>query len=100
MKAMLISFSAMVKLSHRYSLVVCLSHAKDRVVVAVGVEPACDIAENSGLELDDKRGGILVNPELEAVSNVYSAGDVCSYFDSTIGRRRVEHFVCLSLLFS
>eukprot|EP00158_Paraphelidium_tribonemae_P008624 Partr_v1_DN28630_c2_g1_i4_m50073 putative Apoptosis-inducing factor, mitochondrion-associated, 1 len=33
----------------------------------------------------------MVNAELEARQNVFVAGDICSYHDITLGRRRVEH---------
>ncbi len=43
----------------------------DHVVVAVGLEPNVDLATSSGLEIDERNGGFLVNAELEARSNVY-----------------------------
>ncbi|KAJ3046983.1 Apoptosis-inducing factor 1, mitochondrial [Rhizophlyctis rosea] len=64
----------------------------DHVVVAVGIKPSVDLAEDAGLELDEKRGGILVNAELEARGNVFAAGDCTSYHDIALGRRRVEHY--------
>ncbi|KAG1710414.1 Apoptosis-inducing factor 1, mitochondrial [Nymphon striatum] len=45
----------------------------DHVVIAVGLEPATDLAETSGLETDDKHGGFRVNAELEARSNLWVA---------------------------
>ncbi|TPX49727.1 hypothetical protein SeMB42_g02523 [Synchytrium endobioticum] len=63
----------------------------DEVVLAVGIQPNTHLAEVSGLELDDKRGGILVNAELESRGDVFAAGDVTSYHDIALGRRRVEH---------
>ncbi|KAI8907260.1 hypothetical protein EDD86DRAFT_192514 [Gorgonomyces haynaldii] len=64
----------------------------DHVVVAVGLEPNTKLAKASGLEIDNVRGGIVVNAELEARSDVFAAGDVCSYHDIALGRRRVEHY--------
>ncbi|KAJ3270227.1 Apoptosis-inducing factor 1, mitochondrial [Terramyces sp. JEL0728] len=64
----------------------------DHVIVATGLQPNTAIAKNSGLEIDPKYGGILVNAELEARSDVFVAGDVCSYHDVVLGRRRVEHY--------
>jgi NADPH-dependent 2,4-dienoyl-CoA reductase/sulfur reductase-like enzyme len=64
----------------------------DHVVVAVGLEPNTGIAKNSLLEVDSVRGGILVNAELEARSDIFAAGDVVSYHDIALGRRRVEHY--------
>ncbi|KAG1664231.1 Apoptosis-inducing factor 1, mitochondrial [Nymphon striatum] len=46
----------------------------DHVVIAVGLEPATDLAETSGLETDDKHGGFRVNAELEARSNLWVVG--------------------------
>lgn len=43
----------------------------DHVVMAVGAEPNVQLAQEAGLELDEKRGGILTNAELEARSNVF-----------------------------
>jgi programmed cell death 8 (apoptosis-inducing factor) len=51
-----------------------------------------EVAVKSGLEVDNDNGGIVVNQQLEAVSNVFVAGGVASYFDSALGRRRVEMF--------
>lgn len=64
----------------------------DHVVVAVGIEANVDLAKKAGLELDDQRGGVLVNAELQARRNVYCAGDMTSFHDVTLGRRRVEHY--------
>ena len=40
-------------------------------MVAVGLNPNTDLAATSGLEVDEQRGGFLVNAELEARSNVW-----------------------------
>ncbi|KAI9298869.1 FAD/NAD(P)-binding domain-containing protein [Neoconidiobolus thromboides FSU 785] len=63
----------------------------DHVVVAVGISPNDKLAKEAGLEIDEKRGGILVNAELESRGDVFAAGDVSSYHDIALGRRRVEH---------
>lgn len=63
----------------------------DRVVVAVGITPNDKLARDAGLEIDSQRGGILVNAELESRSDVFAAGDVSSFHDIALGRRRVEH---------
>ncbi|XP_014772440.1 apoptosis-inducing factor 1, mitochondrial [Octopus bimaculoides] len=63
----------------------------DHVVVAVGLEPNTELANTSGLEVDDKFGGFRVNAELEARSNVWVAGDAACFYDIKLGRRRVEH---------
>lgn len=43
----------------------------DHVVVAVGSEPNVNLAKESGLEVDEKYGGYLVNAELEARRHLY-----------------------------
>lgn len=63
----------------------------DEIVVAVGISPNTELAEKARLEVDPIQGGILVNSELEARSDVFVAGDVASFFDATLGRRREEH---------
>ncbi|KAG0364935.1 apoptosis-inducing factor, mitochondrion-associated, C-term-domain-containing protein [Gamsiella multidivaricata] len=64
----------------------------DHVVVAVGIEANVDLAKKAGLEIDEIRGGVAVNAELQARRNVYCAGDMTSFHDVTLGRRRVEHY--------
>jgi programmed cell death 8 (apoptosis-inducing factor) len=65
----------------------------DHVVVCIGIEPNVELATTANLEIDPVNGGILVNSELEARRDLFAAGDVSSYFDSTLGvRRRVEHY--------
>lgn len=63
----------------------------DTVIQAVGSEPNVALARNAKLEIDPKLGGLVVNPELEARSNLYVAGDVACFYDPRLGRRRVEH---------
>jgi len=64
----------------------------DAVVVAVGIQPQDKLAEDAGLEVDQINGGVVVNAELQAASGVFVAGDVASFWDSALGRRRVEHW--------
>ena len=64
----------------------------DHVVVAVGIDANMDLARKAGLEVDERRGGIVVNSELESRRNVFAAGDASSYHDIALGRRRVEHY--------
>ncbi|XP_045778734.1 apoptosis-inducing factor 1, mitochondrial-like isoform X2 [Maniola jurtina] len=59
------------------------------VVECVGAAPRVELAARAGLELAD--GGVLVNGELAARSGVWVAGDVASFWDEALGRRRVEH---------
>lgn len=63
----------------------------DYIVCAVGLEPDVELAKSSNLEVDEKTGGYLVNSELEARSNVWVAGDASCFYDTKLGRRRVEH---------
>lgn len=63
----------------------------DYIVCAVGMEPDVELAKSSGLEVDEKTGGYLVNSELEARYNVWVAGDASCFYDIKLGRRRVEH---------
>jgi len=63
----------------------------DYAVVAVGIEPNTELAESSNLEIDDTFGGFKVNAELEARTNLWIAGDAACFYDSKLGRRRVEH---------
>lgn len=63
----------------------------DLVVVGLGIEPAAGLAGVAGLDLADD-GGIVVDDHLRtSVADVYAAGDVASYVDPRLGRRRVEH---------
>lgn len=64
----------------------------DLVVVAVGIQPNTAVFQEAGLEIDPRTGGIVVNSELEARADVFVAGDVASYYDAVLGRRRVEHY--------
>lgn len=63
----------------------------DYIVCAVGLEPDVELAKSSGLEIDDRTGGFLVNSELEARTNIWVAGDASCFYDIKLGRRRVEH---------
>lgn len=63
----------------------------DYIVCAIGLEPDVELAKSSGLEVDEKTGGYLVNSELEARTNVWVAGDASCFYDTKLGRRRVEH---------
>lgn len=61
----------------------------DAVVSGLGIEVATDLAEEAGLTVDD---GVHVDAQLRAsADDVYAAGDVASYPDRLLGRRRVEH---------
>jgi programmed cell death 8 (apoptosis-inducing factor) len=63
----------------------------DHVVVAVGIEPRVELARAAGLEIDEQRAGVVVNAELESRRDVFAAGDMISFHDIQLGRRRIEH---------
>jgi 3-phenylpropionate/trans-cinnamate dioxygenase ferredoxin reductase subunit len=57
----------------------------DFVVVGIGVEPAVQWLEGSGIELD---GGIIVNERCETtIAGIYAAGDVTRFWDPRLGKR-------------
>ncbi|KQO61271.1 NAD(P)/FAD-dependent oxidoreductase [Curtobacterium sp. Leaf261] len=61
----------------------------DAVVSGLGIEPNTDLAEAAGLSVDD---GVIVSATLVTDDNaILAAGDVASYPDRILGRRRVEH---------
>ncbi|APX32355.1 hypothetical protein BH708_06050 [Brachybacterium sp. P6-10-X1] len=61
----------------------------DAVVVGIGIAPLTSLAEDAGLDVDD---GIVVDEQLRtSAEGVWAAGDVASYPDARLGRRRVEH---------
>jgi 3-phenylpropionate/trans-cinnamate dioxygenase ferredoxin reductase subunit len=61
----------------------------DAAVIGVGVLPRTGLAEAAGLEVDN---GVVVDDHLRTSDpDVYAAGDVASYPDALLGRRRVEH---------
>jgi programmed cell death 8 (apoptosis-inducing factor) len=63
----------------------------DHVIQAVGSRPNVNLAKEAALEVDSALGGLVVNAELEARSNLFAAGDVACFYDPKLGRRRVEH---------
>ncbi len=63
----------------------------DAVVAGLGIVPRTDLAESSGLPVDD---GILVNSlgQVEGYDAIFAAGDVARFPVSALGgSRRVEH---------
>lgn len=64
----------------------------DMVVVGIGVAPATEFLNDSGLTLDDKDHSVRVNPQLQASApDIYAAGDIARWeADST--STRIEHW--------
>ncbi|MDX1435383.1 MAG: FAD-dependent oxidoreductase [Anaerolineales bacterium] len=59
------------------------------VVAGIGIEPNTGLAQSAGLNIDN---GIVVDEHLRASQpHVFAAGDVASFSDPLLGRRRVEH---------
>ena len=62
----------------------------DFAVVGIGVQPNIEIAEHSGIEVQN---GIMVDGGLETnVPGVFAAGDVALHDHPLFGRIRVEHW--------
>lgn len=62
----------------------------DVIVAGIGLIPNTELAEKAGLKVEN---GIVVNEYLQTNDPyIYSAGDVVSFYDFTLGKyRRVEH---------
>jgi PAS domain S-box-containing protein len=61
----------------------------DAVVLGIGVAPRTELAEAAGLEVDN---GILVDDHLRtSAADIYAVGDVASFPEPLLGRRRIEH---------
>jgi 3-phenylpropionate/trans-cinnamate dioxygenase ferredoxin reductase subunit len=63
----------------------------DFVVVGIGIEPSVQLAEESGIHIDN---GIVVDEYCQTnVSGIYAAGDVANHYHPVFKRRiRVEHW--------
>lgn len=58
-------------------------------VAGLGTAPVTELAERAGVAVDD---GIIVDARLRtSMEDIWAAGDVASYRDALLGRRRVEH---------
>ena len=66
----------------------------DIVLVGVGVKPNLEFALAAGLDVDEKKNGVLVNEFLQSSApDVYAAGDVAGFQDPVLGKQwRVEHW--------
>jgi 3-phenylpropionate/trans-cinnamate dioxygenase ferredoxin reductase component len=63
----------------------------DFVVIGVGIEPAVDVLDRSGIHVDN---GVVVDEYCQTnVSGIYAAGDVANHYHPLFKRRiRVEHW--------
>src|SRR5262245_41408587 len=63
----------------------------DFVVVGIGIEPAVDVLDGSGVHVDN---GVVVDEYCQTnVSGIYAAGDVANHYHPLFKRRiRVEHW--------
>ncbi|KAK5970576.1 hypothetical protein GCK32_004637 [Trichostrongylus colubriformis] len=73
------------------------SITSDYIIVCIGIQPDTSVAEASGLELstiqlDNRLGGVTTDAELRVRSDIWAAGDAASFYDKSLGRRRVEHW--------
>ena len=65
--------------------------AADVVVVGIGIQPAVELAETAGLDIDN---GVATDQSLRTSEpDIYACGDVASWFHPMLGKRiRVEHW--------
>lgn len=66
----------------------------DVVLAGVGVKPNLEFALAAGVDVDEKKNGVLVNEFLlSSAPDVYAAGDVAGFQDPVLGKQwRVEHW--------
>ena len=63
------------------------------VLASTHIKPKTEMVTHlSGIEVDPNNGGIVVNAAMEAIDGLYVAGNLASYYDSTLGRRRVDRY--------
>lgn len=62
------------------------------ILATTRIDPDNEIAANSGLEIDEKNGGVVVSEALEAFRDLFVAGTAASYFNKGLGRRRVSEY--------
>jgi NADPH-dependent 2,4-dienoyl-CoA reductase/sulfur reductase-like enzyme/predicted acylesterase/phospholipase RssA len=66
----------------------------DLVVISIGVGPAAEFLEGSGIVREKEEGWIVVDELLRTSDpNVFAAGDVVDFYDPVFGQRRhIEHW--------
>lgn len=61
----------------------------DAVAAGLGIQPATALAEAAGLAVEN---GVVVDDCMRSsVADIFAAGDIASFPNSALGRRRVEH---------
>jgi 3-phenylpropionate/trans-cinnamate dioxygenase ferredoxin reductase component len=70
------------------------SFAADMVVVATGVRQNVELAQEAGLEMDEKHG-VAVDATLRTSDpNIWAAGDIAAFEDVVVGKRwHAEHYM-------
>jgi len=63
----------------------------DYLIIDNGAQPNTDLAKTGNLEICPQTGGVVANAELQVRTNLWVAGDVASYYDENLGRRRSAH---------
>merc|ERR1719436_2242296 len=56
------------------------------------VSPDVSSARHSSFEIDNGTGGISVNRNLQIMEGIYVAGNSASWYDESLGRRRVDRY--------
>ena len=62
------------------------------VLASTNVQPDLMGLEDPSVGLEVSEGGIVVNASLEAYDGLFVAGNAATYFDTSIGRRRVDTY--------
>merc|ERR1711871_496324 len=63
------------------------------VLASTHIKPNRDaFIHQTGLEVDLQNGGVVVNAAMEAIGGLYVAGNLASYYDSSLGRQRVDRY--------
>jgi len=61
----------------------------DHVVVSLGTTPNTSIGDGDKLEIDPYNGGFATNSQLKIKAGLWAAGDIASYYDPILGRKRL-----------